>query len=47
MPIPIVAIIIDTQTFKEGNSTSTKFRKDYYLGELETDSKYILKTDGI
>ena len=30
------------QTFKEGNSTSTKFRKDYYLGELETDSKYIL-----
>ena len=30
------------QTFKEGNSTSTKFRKDYYLGELETDSKYII-----
>ena len=30
------------QTFKEGNSTSTKFRKDYYLGELETDSKYVI-----
>ena len=30
------------QTFKEGISTSTKFRKDYYLGELETDSKYII-----
>ena len=30
------------QTFKEGTSTSTKFRKDYYLGELETDSKYII-----
>ena len=30
------------QTFKEGNSSSTKFRKDYYLGELETDSKYII-----
>jgi hypothetical protein len=30
------------QTFKEGNSNSTKFRKDYYLGELETDSKYII-----
>ena len=30
------------QTFNEGNSTSTKFRKDYYLGELETDSKYII-----
>jgi hypothetical protein len=30
------------QTFKEGASTSTKFRKDYYLGELETDSKYII-----
>ena len=30
------------QTFKEGNSASTKFRKDYYLGELETDSKYII-----
>ena len=30
------------QTFKEGNSTSTTFRKDYYLGELETDSKYVI-----
>ena len=30
------------QTFKEGNSTSTKFRKDYYLGELETDSNYVI-----
>ena len=30
------------QTFKEGNSTSTKFRKDYYLGELETDSQYVI-----
>lgn len=30
------------QTFKEGNTTSSKFRKDYYLGELETESKYII-----
>ncbi|MGY8919274.1 MAG: hypothetical protein ACKVJ4_02785 [Flavobacteriales bacterium] len=30
------------QTFKEGNTTSSKFRKDFYLGELETESKYII-----
>ena len=30
------------QTFKEGSTTSSKFRKDFYLGELETESKYII-----
>ena len=30
------------QTFKEGNTASSKFRKDFYLGELETESKYII-----
>ena len=30
------------QTFNEGNTTSSKFRKDFYLGELETESKYII-----
>ena len=30
------------QTFNEGNGNKSKFRKDYYLGDLETDSKYII-----
>ena len=30
------------QTFNEGSTTSSKFRKDFYLGELETESKYII-----
>ena len=30
------------QKFKEGNTTSSKFRKDYYLGEIQTDSDYII-----
>ena len=30
------------QTFKEGNLNTSKFRKDYYLGDLETESGYII-----
>ena len=30
------------QTFKEGNLNTSKFRKDYYLGDLETESDYII-----
>lgn len=30
------------QTFNEGKGTMSKFRKDFYLGDIETNSKYII-----
>jgi len=30
------------QTFNEGNVNKSKFRKDFYLGDLETESDYII-----
>ena len=30
------------QTFNEGNVNKSKFSKDFYLGDLETESKYII-----
>ncbi len=30
------------QTFSEGNINKSKFSKDFYLGDLETNSKYII-----
>ena len=30
------------QTFNEGKGAKSKFRKDFYLGDIETNSKYII-----
>ena len=30
------------QSFNEGNGNKSKYRNDYYLGDLETNSKYII-----